>query len=91
MAQYDTLIKGGCVVDGSGAAPIVADVAISDEMMRGVVRLPHGFGHDRAGTRLAVAREHAGVSLNDLTDESRVDRLTGNAAFSAVPVDVAPA
>ncbi len=71
-----------------------AVVAISDEMMPGVVSLPHGWGHDRkangaARTRTSVATAHAGVSINDLTDEMRIDRLTGNAAFSAVPVTVA--
>lgn len=30
MSQHDTLIKGGCVVDGSGTTPRVADVAIKD-------------------------------------------------------------
>jgi hypothetical protein len=29
------------------------------------------------------------VSINDLTDEMRTDALTGNAAFSGVPVTVA--
>ncbi|MBS2014562.1 MAG: molybdopterin oxidoreductase family protein [Deltaproteobacteria bacterium] len=70
---------------------VTAEVALSDEMMRGVVSLPHGWGHDRAGTRLGVAQAHAGVSANDLTDESRLDRLTGNAAFSALPVEVTAA
>ena len=32
--------------------------------MPGVVSLPHGWGHDRPGTRMAVAREHAGVNNN---------------------------
>jgi anaerobic selenocysteine-containing dehydrogenase len=55
----------------------------------GVVSLPQGWGHHRDGVRATVTREHAGVSINDLTDDRRVDRLTGNAAFSAVPVEVA--
>jgi hypothetical protein len=59
-------------------------------MMRGVVSLPHGWGHHRKGTRTAVAEAHAGVSMNDLTDDERIDRLTGNAAFNAIPVEVSP-
>jgi hypothetical protein len=35
-----------------------------------------------------VAREHAGVSINDLTDERLIDRLSGNAALNAVTVRV---
>ena len=38
--------------------------------------------------KLAVATEHAGVSVNDLTDDQMLDTLSGNAAFSGVPVDV---
>lgn len=72
----------------SARGAIETVVEVSDEIMRGVVSLPHGWGHDRAGTRTEIAREHAGVSVNDVTDETRVDRLTGNAAFSAVPVEL---
>lgn len=57
-------------------------------MMPGVVSLPHGWGHHRKGMRTSVAEAHAGISMNDLTDETRVDRLTGSAAFNALPVEV---
>lgn len=61
---------------------------LSDEIMPGVVSIPHGWGHNRKGIGLRVAAEHAGHSLNDLTDEHRIDLLTGNAAFNGVPVKV---
>jgi anaerobic selenocysteine-containing dehydrogenase len=61
---------------------------ISDEMMPGVVSIPHGWGHHRPGIHLQVAQRHAGVSINDLTDEFQIDELTGNAAFSRVAVEV---
>jgi anaerobic selenocysteine-containing dehydrogenase len=60
----------------------------STGMMRGVVCMPHGYGHGRANVQLDVARKHAGVSVNDLTDEQLVDDLTGNAAFSNVFVNI---
>lgn len=56
--------------------------------MPSVVSAPHGFGHDRDGTRMGVAAAHAGTSINDITDDTRLDRLTGNAAFSGQPVEV---
>ncbi|HEY4120205.1 MAG TPA: molybdopterin dinucleotide binding domain-containing protein, partial [Byssovorax sp.] len=65
----------------SRAGSVDAAIDVSDEMMPGVVSLPHGYGHDRPGVRLSVASAHAGVSLNDLTDEQRVDELTANADF----------
>lgn len=58
----------------------------TEKIMRGVVSIPHGYGHSREGTRLDTARDHAGVSLNDLTDDLLIDELTGNAAFSNVKV-----
>ena len=54
--------------------------------MPGVASMPHGYGHTRPDTRLAVARSNAGASINDLTDDARLDELTGNAALSATPV-----
>jgi anaerobic selenocysteine-containing dehydrogenase len=66
------------------------DIAVepSDEMMRGVVSIPHGWGHHRAGTRLQIAAAHAGVSANDLTDETFIDELCGNAALNGVAVRI---
>jgi hypothetical protein len=55
-------------------------------MMPGVVSLPHGYGHARAGTLGGIARQHAGVSCNDVTDEQFIDALSGNAAVNGVPV-----
>jgi anaerobic selenocysteine-containing dehydrogenase len=75
----------------SDTGSVEVPLEISDEMMPGVVSLPHGWGHHRPGTRQAVAAEHPGASLNDLTDDQRVDALTGVAAFSGVPVTVEPA
>ena len=63
-------------------------VEITDAIMCGVVCLPHGWGHDRDGVRLRVARAHGGVSVNDLTDDEQLDTLSGNAAFSGTRVRV---
>ena len=38
---------------------------------------------------MRVAAAHPGASVNDVTDELLVDALSGNAAFSGVPVEVA--
>ncbi len=65
-------------------------VECTTNIMPGVVSIPHGWGHHRKGIRLQVASEHAGISINDLTDELEVDQLTGNAAFNGVPVFVIP-
>ncbi len=74
-------------VRGPGGAVETA-LAVTDEIMPGVVSLSHGYGHHRPGVRLRVAARHAGVSVNDLTDENRLDPVSGNAAFSGTPVTV---
>ena len=72
----------------SRVGTIELPVELTDSMMQGVVCMPHGYGHGRANVRLDVARKHAGVSVNDLTDEYVLDDLTGNAAFSNVAVRI---
>jgi anaerobic selenocysteine-containing dehydrogenase len=69
---------------------ITAEVEISDEVMRGTVSLPHGWGHHRVGVRLGTAQQHPGASVNDVTDDQVVDALTGTAVLNGVPVRVAP-
>jgi anaerobic selenocysteine-containing dehydrogenase len=75
----------------SEAGTVEVPVEVSDEMMRGVVSLPHGWGHDKDGTRLSVAREHAGVNNNLLAPGRLVDPLSNNAVVNGIPVEVVPA
>jgi len=83
------LLHGQKVVVRSRVGSIVLPVEISDEIMRGVVSIPHGWGHDRSGNQLSVAQQHAGASINDLTDHETVDALCGTAAFNGTAVTVA--
>lgn len=85
------LVDGGSARVASGAGAVVAQVELSDELRPGVVSLPHGFGHDLPGVRMEVARAHAGVNVNLVSDDGFFDAPTGNAAFNGVPVTVAPA
>jgi anaerobic selenocysteine-containing dehydrogenase len=87
-AKERNLVHGADVAVSSRTGRVTVKLEVTDAMMRGVVSLPHGFGHGRAGVRLAIAGAHAGVSLNDLTDAERVDPLSGNAAFNGLPVTV---
>jgi len=57
-------------------------------MMPGVVSIPHGWGHDRSGNQLAVAQQHPGQSINDITDDLTIDELSGTAAFNGILVAV---
>jgi anaerobic selenocysteine-containing dehydrogenase len=81
-------LSGGPVELRSRVGAIRVELEITDRMMPGVVSLPHGWGHDRAGTQLRVAEQHAGASLNDVTDETVMDAVSGTASLSGVPVEV---
>jgi anaerobic selenocysteine-containing dehydrogenase len=74
------------VTSASGA--IEVPVEVTDEIMRGVVSIPHGWGHDADGVRMGVASAHAGVNSNVLADESQVEPLSGNAVLNGIPVEV---
>ncbi|QKG57945.1 molybdopterin-dependent oxidoreductase [Hymenobacter sp. BRD128] len=80
------LTAGQLVRVRSRVGSIEVPIELTEAVMPGVVSLPHGYGHQRAGLRLAVASQHPGASLNDLTDDQRLDALTGNAALSGEPV-----
>jgi anaerobic selenocysteine-containing dehydrogenase len=80
--------EGGRVQIASRIGTIEATLELTDELMPGVVSLPHGWGHDREGVALGVATARPGVSLNDVTDEEALDPLCGVAAFNGVPVRI---
>ena len=70
---------------------MLAPVEVTDAMMRGVVSLPHGWGHDVDGTQPAASPPSTGVNSNLLADTERFDPLSGNAVLNGIPVEVAPA
>jgi anaerobic selenocysteine-containing dehydrogenase len=82
------LSNGQNVSVQSRVGSILLPVEISEEMMPGVVSIPHGWGHERLGVQLEVAQQHAGASINDLTDELAIDALCGTAAFNGTWVEV---
>ena len=72
----------------SRVGEVQTQVVASDEVMPGVVSLPHGWGHKRDGVSMEIAAEQDGVSCNDLTDDKLIDRASGNSALNGVPVRV---
>jgi anaerobic selenocysteine-containing dehydrogenase len=82
------LTDGDVVRIESRAGGVQVPVEACAELMAGVVCLPHGYGHNRDGIQMEVAVQHAGVSINDVTDEQFLDALSGNAAVNGVPVTV---
>jgi len=85
-AQRLGLTNGASVRIVSRVGEIEVPVDITDSVRPGVVSVPHGWGHDVAGTRMGVAAQKAGVNSNVLTDELKIDPLSGNAVLSGIPV-----
>ncbi|MFI6492624.1 molybdopterin oxidoreductase family protein [Streptomyces sp. NPDC050564] len=83
------LADGAAVrVKGAGGE-VTAPAEITDAVRRGVVSLPHGWGHDRPGTRMSHAALDPGVNVNQLLDGSLLDPLSGTAVLNGVPVELA--
>ena len=81
---------GGLVRVASEAGSVDVAAEVTDDIKLGVVCLPHGWGHDKLGTRLSVARERPGVNNNLLAPGRFVDAISGNAAVNGIPVTVSP-
>ncbi|MFB6711269.1 MULTISPECIES: molybdopterin-dependent oxidoreductase [unclassified Streptomyces] len=85
------LADGAPATVASDGGAVTVPVEIDDGVRTGVVSLPHGWGHDRPGTRLSLAAAHPGVNVNQLLDGSRLDPLSGTAVLNGIPVTVTPA
>ncbi|MFH9611617.1 molybdopterin-dependent oxidoreductase [Streptomyces sp. NPDC017448] len=84
------LVDGALARIESAGGGVEAPVEITDTVRGGVVSLPHGWGHNRPGTRMSVAAAHPGVNVNQLLDGTLLDPLSGTAVLNAIPVSVTP-
>ncbi len=86
-AATRNLTHGQSVIVRTAIGEVSVELELTDTLMPGVVSMPHGFGHT-TDSRLSVATSYPGASHNDLTDEHRLDAISGNAAFNGTPVEV---
>jgi anaerobic selenocysteine-containing dehydrogenase len=84
------LADGARATVRSRVGQLDALVEVTEDIRPGVVSLPHGWGHDVDGVEMGVARAHAGINSNVLTDESVVEPLTGTAVLNGIPVTITP-
>lgn len=95
MHPEDAAARG--VADGDPAqvrskvGVITVPVEVSDEIRRGTVAIPHGWGHREPGVGWTVAAGLPGANVNLLHDPKATDPFTGNAAVNGTWVTVAPA
>ncbi len=82
------LTSGSIAEISANGATLYAPVELTDDMMPGVVSLPHGWGHDHKGARLSVAERNPGVNINALIGSDERDPLSGNSVLNGVAVSV---
>jgi formate dehydrogenase len=76
----------------SKVATLRVPIRFLRELMRGVVALPHGWGHQHAAG-LSIARKLGGVNVNLLAADGpeNIEVLSGMAQLTGIRVQVAPA
>lgn len=84
------LADGEDVTVTSATGSIVVPVEVSDEIRRGTVAIPHGWGHGVPGVGWQVAAVVGGANVNLLHDPAQVDPVSGNAAVNSTWVRVEP-
>lgn len=90
-AERLSLTDGGQASIRSRTGAVTAPVEVTEDVMPGVVSLPHGWGHDVDGTQLRVAAQRPGTNSNVLADEELLEPLSGTAVLNGIPVEVGPA
>lgn len=90
-AQRLQLHTGQTVSVRSASGQVQLPLEIDDDILPGVVSIPQGWGHNQQDTAMTTAARQPGISINSLTDDRRIDPLTGNAALNGTPVVIAAA
>lgn len=90
-AAVRNLTTGDSAVIASATGRVEVPVEVTDAIKPGVVSMPHGWGHGRAGTRLTVANGSPGVNNNILAPPTFIDEPSGNGAVNGIAVTVEPA
>jgi anaerobic selenocysteine-containing dehydrogenase len=87
-AAARSLTDGAVARISTKTGAIELSVEVTDSVMRGVVSVPHGWGHNRKGSRIRVAESVPGASVNDIVDPALIDELSGTSALTGQPVEV---
>lgn len=85
------VVDGGEAIVTNDVGEVRVVVEVTDVVARGVVCLPHGWGHTDPGTWGAVASTNPGVNSNILTGSYGLDELSGTAVLNGIPVTVSAA
>lgn len=87
-AETLSINEGQMVQVSSEVTSVQIAAEITEDIMPGSISIPHGWGHHRSGTKMAIAEAHAGVSFNDLADDTLLDTVSGVSVINAIPVSL---
>ena len=79
------------VLRASSAASINVHVRLTDEVRRGFVTLPHGYGMIESFDLDKPTANAQGPEINKLSDSNHRDRIAGTPFHKWIPVSIAPA
>lgn len=82
------IAEGQRVTVRSAAGAVTLPAELTTRIARGVVSIPQGWGQSEP--RMGTAAALGSASINDVTDDARIDPVSGNAAFNGVPVSLEP-
>jgi formate dehydrogenase len=77
---------GARVRIASANGEIETEALLTDEVKRGTIAVPHGWGHRGGSWRRAVAAGGANVNELASTDPDDLERLAGMAHLNGIPV-----
>jgi anaerobic selenocysteine-containing dehydrogenase len=89
-AQRHNIASGEPVLVKNICGELIVEAEISENIMPGIVCLPHGWGHHQQGTKMVVAGQYAGINSNRLSPAAMTDAASGNAVLNGIPVHVEP-
>ncbi|MEG8184252.1 molybdopterin-dependent oxidoreductase [Nocardia terpenica] len=85
------LTDGAPVTVTSRTGSIVVSLEVDDDIRRGTIAIPHGWGHREPGVGWSVAAALPGANVNLLHDPSLTDTFSGAAAVNNTWVTVTDA
>ena len=85
-AQRENFAEGTLVDVSTDSGAIRLPVSLCDDLLIGVVAVPHGWGHQASGQRIAAASPGVNVNIIARSGVDAIDALSGMSRLTAIPV-----
>ncbi len=85
-AQRENFAEGTLVDVSTDSGSIRLPVSLCDDLLKGVVAVPHGWGHQASGQRIAAASPGVNVNIIARSGVDAIDPLSGMSRLTAIPV-----